>query len=274
MSSGAVISPVGEMRVGNAADYAVFCSPIPTLATRAVRDYLLFVDTETSGIPRDWRKPYSSRESWPHIAQLAWVVYGRDGQEIKAENHYIQPSDYDMCPASGSIHGLTLDFLRTHGKSRHTVMQRLLRDLVHYQPLVVAHFLQLDFHMVGVGFHRAGLKNPLHHLPTFCTMRATGQLVRYSHQGLLRLGELYQRLFHEPLRQEHDALADAYATARCFFAMRQQGTITAETVAQQGPVGLPGPPLPAPRPALKMGVAAWLLLAGLALVLLAFFLAQ
>lgn len=235
-----------------------------------MKDYLLFVDTETSGIPRDWTQPYSSRGNWPHIAQLAWVVYTRDGQEVKAENHYVQPSAYDMDPASGSVHGLTLDFLREHGKSQHAVMQRLHRDLLHYQPLVVAHFMQLDYHMMGVGFHRAGLKNPLEELPTFCTMRATGQLVRYSTQGFLRLGELYQRLFREPMPQEHDALADARATARCFFALREQGTITDETVARQEPPGLPK--ARARKPRWKVGVAAWVLLAGLALVLLAFFL--
>ncbi|MBD2770424.1 3'-5' exonuclease [Hymenobacter sp. BT664] len=238
-----------------------------------MKEYLLFVDTETSGVPRDWNKPYSSRDTWPHIAQLAWVVCTADGREVKAENHYIQPSDYDMDPASGSIHGLTLEFLRAHGQPRHAVMQRLQRDLLAYQPLVVAHFMQLDFHMMGVSFHRAGLANPLEQLPTFCTMRATGPLVRYPTQSFLRLGELYQRLFHEPLQREHDALADARATARCYFELRRQGTITDETVARQGPASLAAP-VSAKRPQLwpKVGVAAWLLLAGLALVLLAFFL--
>ena len=239
-----------------------------------MKEYLLFVDTETSGIPRDWNQPYSTRNNWPHIAQLAWVVCMPDGREIKAENYYIQPSDYDMDPVSGTIHGLTLDFLRAHGQPRHAVMQRLYRDLLQYQPLVVAHFMRLDFHMVGVGFHRAGLPNPLLQLPTFCTMRATGPLVRHSTQGFLRLGELHERLFGEPMRREHDALADARATARCFFELRRQGTITDETVAGQGPVGLPEPPGfgPRARPRRRIGVVPWLLLAGLALVLLAFFL--
>ena len=246
---------------------------LPALALRVVKDYLLFLDTETSGIPRDWAKPYSDQVNWPHIAQLAWVIYTADGQEIKAENYYIQPNDYDISPASGSVHGLTVDFLRTNGKPRHAVMQRLHRDLLQYQPLVVAHFMQLDYHMVSVGFHRAGLKNPLEQLPTFCTMRATGQLMRYSNQNFLRLGDLYQRLFHEPQPQQHDALADAYATARCFFELQRQGTITPETIALQGPVGLPNLPVPQPRKRrLKVGVAAWLLLSGLALVVLAFFL--
>ncbi|GAB3295118.1 hypothetical protein GCM10027511_08640 [Hymenobacter humi] len=238
-----------------------------------MREYLLFLDTETSGIPRDWSKPYSSRDNWPHIVQLAWVVYTRDGQEVKAENHYIQPNDYDMSPASGSIHGLTLDFLRQNGKSRHAVMHRLHRDLLRYHPLVVAHFMQLDYHMVSVGFYRAGLQNPLEHLPTFCTMRATGELVRYTNRRFLRLGELYQRLFEEAMPQEHDALADAYATARCFFELERQGAISPETIAQQGPVGLARPRnAGGPKRRFKVGVAAWLLISGLALVLLAFFL--
>jgi DNA polymerase-3 subunit epsilon len=236
-----------------------------------VKDYLLFVDTETSGIPRDWSKPYSSRNNWPHIAQLAWVVYTRDGEEVKAENHYIQPNDYDMDPASGNVHGLTLDFLREKGESRHAVMQCLHRDLLHYKPLVVAHFMQLDFHMVAVGFHRAGLSNPMLGLPTFCTMRATGPLLRHATQGFLRLGELYQRLFHEPQPREHDALADAYAAARCFFEMRRQGTITDEIIAQQGPpVGLQLPMAAARK--WQIGVVPWLLVGALVLVLLAFLL--
>ena len=237
-----------------------------------MKDYVLFVDTETSGIPHDWSQPYDRRDNWPHIVQLAWVVCTADGQEVKAENHYIQPNDYDMSPQSGRVHGLTVDFLREHGKSRHSVMQRLHRDLQQYQPLVVAHFMQLDYHMMGVGFHRAGLDNPLPALPTFCTMRATGEFVRYSHQGFLRLGELYQRLFHEPLAREHDALVDARATARCFFAMREQGTITDEIIARQGPLGLPAARTAPPGKRLRIGVAPWLLLATVALVLLAFLL--
>lgn len=240
-----------------------------------MNDYLLFVDTETSGIPRDWTQPYASRNNWPHIVQLAWVVCTPDGQEVKAENHYIRPSDYDMSPESGKIHGLTAEFLQANGRSRHAVMQRLHRDLLHYQPRVVAHFMQLDFHMLGVGFHRAGLKNLLPGLPQFCTMRATGPLLRHSTQGFLRLGELHQRLFQEPLLREHDALVDARATARCYFQMQAQGMITDEIMAQQVPIALPAPPARLARRRqrrLRIGVAPWLVLAGVALVLLAVFL--
>lgn len=231
----------------------------------AVKEYFLFVDTETSGIPRDWGKPYSTPNNWPHIAQLAWVIYTRDGQEIKAENHYVQPSDYDIEPASGHVHGLTTPFLREHGQPRHEVMQRLHADLELYQPLVVAHFMQLDYHMMGVGFYRAGLDNPLLDLPTFCTMVTTERFMQPAQQRFLRLGELYQRLFREPLLNPHDALVDAYATARCFFALREQGTITDQTVAEQAKLRYE---LGAP-PARRARTIPWALVALLTLVLAA-----
>jgi DNA polymerase-3 subunit epsilon len=227
---------------------------------------VLFVDTETSGIPHDWNQPYSALGSWPHIAQLAWVIYSRDGQEIRTENHYILPSDYDVSPASVRVHGLTNDFLQAHGQPRHIVLQRLFDDLQRYQPLVVAHFMKLDFHMLGVGFYRAGLENPLETLPTFCTMRTTGRFVRGGQQGYLRLGELYERLFHTPLERQHDALIDACATARCFFELHRQGDITDAVIAAQRPFRRPAA---SAAPAIPVAVAVVLLLA---LLLAAYFL--
>lgn len=204
-----------------------------------MREYTLFVDTETSGIPRNWDLPYSTPNNWPHVAQLAWVICTRDGREVKAENHYILPSDYDLTPESGQIHGLTVAFLQAYGRSRHEVMQLLYQDLLEYQPLVVGHFMQLDFHMLGVSFYRAGLPNPLGELPNFCTMRLTGKFMRPEQQSFLRLGELYERLFHEPMTRHHDALIDAQATARCFYELTRQGLISEMTLATQKQVSLP-----------------------------------
>jgi DNA polymerase-3 subunit epsilon len=124
-------------------------------------------------------------------------------------------------------------------------MRRLYEDLLHYQPLVVGHFMQLDYHMMGVGFYRAGLDNPVSALPTFCTMITSSRFMQHSRQPPrgLRLGELHERLFGEPLAREHDALTDAYATARCFFALWQRGDINEQIIIAQRPLGEPGKPV-------------------------------
>ncbi|MHC2991349.1 hypothetical protein OB13_07040 [Pontibacter sp. HJ8] len=197
-----------------------------------MKEYLLFVDTETSGLPKDWSKPYSTPGSWPHVVQVAWVLYTREGEKLKEENYYIRASDYEVSPASQHIHGLSDDFLRENGEDRNAVMQLLHADLIRYQPLVVGHFMQLDYHMLGLSFYRSGLDNPLTKLPNFCTMRATSHFIRESRHRNLRLGELYLRLFRTPLQNEHNALSDASATALCFFELWRKGDIDEKTVRQ------------------------------------------
>lgn len=198
-----------------------------------MRDYLLFVDTETSGLPKDWEKPYSAAGNWPYIVQLAWVIYTGEGEKVKEENHYITAKDYEVSVKSRSIHGISDAFLEENGEEREEVMKRINADLKRYQPLVVGHFLQLDYHMLGLGFYRSGLDNPLKGLPIFCTMRHSATLLHFSARHYLRLGELYQRLFQEPLKKEHHALVDATATARCFFELRRKGDINERLIEQQ-----------------------------------------
>ncbi|EJF09933.1 3'-5' exonuclease [Pontibacter sp. BAB1700] len=206
--------------------------------------YLLFVDTETSGLPKDWSMPYSARDNWPHIVQVAWEVYTRQGEFVKSENFYIKPSNYEMNAVSERIHGISLEFLEMNGTGRYEALHLLQQDLIHYQPLVVGHFMQLDYKMLGLGFYRAGLDNPLEHLPTFCTMLATNHFVREARHRHMRLGELHMRLFGEPLQNEHDARSDAHATARSFFELWRRGDIDEQTVQLQQE---PPPPQPLRR---------------------------
>ncbi|TPE43041.1 3'-5' exonuclease [Pontibacter mangrovi] len=198
-----------------------------------MREFILFIDTETTGKPLDWDAPYSDATSWPYSVQIAWAVYTKEGQELKGENHYIYEPELEISETSEKIHGITKEFLQEHGKARKQVLSLLAQDLEKYQPLVVGHFMQLDYHMLGVGFHRANLPNPLPQLPTFCTMNASANFFLKQGQRFLRLGELYERLFQEPLQQQHDAAVDVKATAACFFKLMEQGDITPETILRQ-----------------------------------------
>lgn len=198
-----------------------------------VKDYLLFVDTETSGLPQDWHKPYSAEGNWPYIVQVAWIIYTRDGKEVKRENHFIKNTDYKISDISREIHGISDQFLDEHGKERKEVMQLMYNDLLHYQPLMVGHFMQLDYHMLGLGFYRAGLDNPLKQLPTFCTMMLTKDFVQAPGHKYLRLHELYLRLFRQPLQQHHNALVDAGATASCFFELWKRGELNEQMIIKQ-----------------------------------------
>jgi len=35
----------------------------------------LFFDTETTGLPKNWKSPVSYLKNWPRVVQIAWAQY-------------------------------------------------------------------------------------------------------------------------------------------------------------------------------------------------------
>jgi DNA polymerase III subunit epsilon len=196
-------------------------------------EHILFVDTEASGLPVDWHLPYSAEGNWPSAVQVSWIVYTRDGREVKREDHYVLNSDFIITPAAMAIHGINPGMLAVKGEKRQHVMQLLAADLEQYEPLVVGHFLQLDYHILGADMYRAGIDNRLVDLPVFCTMLATTQFLWNPMPRHLLLGDLYSYLFYKPLQDQHNAMCDVEATAECFFELKQRGEISEALIAQQ-----------------------------------------
>lgn len=198
-----------------------------------MREHLLFLDTEASGLPRRWNLPHSNSANWPCAVQIAWLIYKKDGTLIKTENHYINDGDIEIQSSATKIHGITRQYINEHGKSRAEVMQRFADDLIQYDPLVAGHFMEFDFHVVSADFYRANIDNALEDLPKYCTMIGTSYYVRDPSVKHLRLGELYTMLFNSKLENPHNALADAKATADCFFELLNRGDITDEKIDLQ-----------------------------------------
>nr|WP_278251861.1 3'-5' exonuclease [Sabulibacter ruber] len=193
----------------------------------------MFIDIESSGLPQNWEAPYSDENSWPHTVQVAWIVYTKEGQEVKREDHYIRPEGFEVQPSSIAVHHLIPEFLNANGKSRGEVLALLQTDLQHYQPMVVGHFMEFDYHVLSADFFREGLPSPFTGLPSFCTMAASSELIRLPHRKYLRLGELYTYLFHRALQDQHNAVVDASATAECYFELRKRRVITDGVVNRQ-----------------------------------------
>ena len=57
--------------------------------------YLIF-DTETTGLPKNWRAPISDTENWPRCVQLAWQVHDELGNLIESKSYIVKPDDYDI----------------------------------------------------------------------------------------------------------------------------------------------------------------------------------
>ena len=198
--------------------------------------YLLFLDTETTGMPTRWDQPYEDERAWPSVAQLAWAVHTTEGTVVKTDQAYLQIPAGRMPASAVAIHGLTPEFLQAHGQQPASVLRRLLADLATYQPRVVGHFLRFDFHVLGAAFQRAGLPNPLPGLPQFCTMAPAWPPLAATAPRRLRLHELHEMLVREPLPRLHDAVVDAAATARCYFELQRRGLLSDALLAAHTPL--------------------------------------
>ena len=47
--------------------------------------YLIF-DTETTGLPKNFRAPITDIDNWPRCIQIAWQLHDSDGTLIENQN--------------------------------------------------------------------------------------------------------------------------------------------------------------------------------------------
>ncbi|WP_258099235.1 3'-5' exonuclease [Marinoscillum pacificum] len=198
-----------------------------------MHDYLLFLDTETSGIPTSLHAPITDLDNWPFVLQIAWLIYTPGGKLVKKENLFIYEEDIYIKQSSERIHGITREELKAKGLDRKSVMKAFASDLRQYKPMIIGHFVEFDSKMVQVAFFRSGLKNIISPLKHFCTMLPTKAYARLPHNTYPKLEDLYFGLFKEKLEDTHNALNDAEATAKCFFSLKDKGEINEQVIASQ-----------------------------------------
>jgi DNA polymerase III subunit epsilon len=190
---------------------------------------LLFIDTETTGLPR-----YSAtdeRDRWPRIVQLAWSLYDTDGNRKSRNSFIIYPTDFTIPVDAARIHGITTGRAKSEGVSLHKVLPQFNAD-VEKATTVVAHNAAFDLPIVHTEFLRCHLATDLMKKEAVCTMKppaivAWCKLPKPSGRGYKwpTLGELHRQLFNEEFCGSHDAGADVDACARCYFELRKRGII-------------------------------------------------
>ena len=192
----------------------------------AFKQNLLFIDTETTGKPKKWNLPYSATDNWPSAVQLSWILFDKNGFEIKRENFYIDVEDLKISSRSQKIHGISREFLTQNGQTRRQVLKKLSEDIVEFNPLIVGHFTEFDIHTLSCDFYRSDLENPFTGSQFYCTMLKSKEFNSKPEVTYLRLPELYQFLFNENMTVFHNALYDVEATAKCFHKIFSEGKIS------------------------------------------------
>ena len=184
--------------------------------------YLIF-DTETTGLPQNWKAPLTDFNNWPRCVQLAWQVHDVEGKLMEVKNYIIKPEGYDIPFNAEKIHGISTDRANKQGMPLNVVLAEFVKD-VQKCKFVIGHNVSFDNSIVGCELLRMEMPNLLADFPAidtkddgteYCAIPG-GRGGRFKWP---KLTELYVKLFGEAFAEAHNASADVEATARCFLEL-------------------------------------------------------
>jgi DNA polymerase-3 subunit alpha len=120
----------------------------------------LIFDTETTGLPKNWKAPLSDSENWPRCIQIAWQIHDFDGLIVSHEDYLIQPDGFTIPFDSEKVHGISTALAEDQGIPLLEVLDKfkLALNKVSY---VVGHNISFDRNIVGAEFLRSNLSDEL-----------------------------------------------------------------------------------------------------------------
>ena len=104
--------------------------------------YLIF-DTETTGLPLNWKAPLTDFDNWPRCVQLAWQIHDVEGKLVDVKNYIIQPDGYEIPYNASKIHGISTDLAKDKGIPLLEVLKYFIKD-VQNSKLVIGHNILFD----------------------------------------------------------------------------------------------------------------------------------
>ena len=187
----------------------------------------LFFDTETTGLPINWKAPVSELNNWPRLVQLAYLFFDNNGIEISRGNHIIKTKDFTIPIDASRVHGISTDKANQEGEELSIILQNF-QILVSQAQYLVAHNMNFDEKIMRAEFIRNNIQNSISIKKKICTMESTINFCAikgpYGNKWP-KLSELYYKLFRTDFKEAHNAIVDISATAKCFWELKRLGKI-------------------------------------------------
>ena len=183
----------------------------------------VFFDTETTGLPKDWKAPMTKLDNWPRVIQLAHISFDENRNLIHEACDLIKPDGWVMpTDKFWTDHGYTQEKNEKEGIPIALALDGFINSLDNHGGRLVAHNISYDYNVLGAEMIRAK-KKASHKPERFCTKEASTNYCKlpgqYNQFKWPKLDELYRHLFQSDFDGAHDALNDVRATAKCFFEL-------------------------------------------------------
>ncbi len=195
---------------------------------------VLVFDTETTGLPEDKSASLRDTEKWPHILQLAFILYDTVKCKCVASHDYIIniPDHVEISWQSEEIHGITREISNKKGIPIRLALEEF-NDCLKHADILVAHNLSFDKKIVLSSCFRENIKPLFYYngipIVEYCTMKKTVDfpvvLAKNSkgetYNKFPKLAELHEYLFGVRPDGLHDAYIDILVCLRCYIKLEE-----------------------------------------------------
>lgn len=193
--------------------------------------YLTF-DSETTGLPKNFKAPISDSENWPRLVQLAWQINDKKGNLIDDKSLIIKPNNFTIPYNSEKIHGISTQDAIDRGNELLDVLKKFENDLKKCK-YIIGHNINFDKNILGAEYLRENIETELLEKISIDTGQISKQYcnLKGGFGGGLKMPkliELYEILFGEKFKGAHDAAFDVNATAKSFFELLKKGEYSNE----------------------------------------------
>jgi DNA polymerase III subunit epsilon len=184
-------------------------------------------DTETTGLPKDYKGSLYDSDNWPYIVQLSYIVFDCEKKSILHKvDHLIQlPKGITIPESATAIHRVTNEMCVNNGID----IKVALKEFNTYAKLanrVVAHNISFDKRLIIVESIRNNMLSIFTKQPAiYCTMKSTTKKCKIerkfkdgsTYYKYPTLSELHMHLFQTIPKGTHNALNDVLICLRCYY---------------------------------------------------------
>lgn len=188
----------------------------------------LFLDTETTGLPKKRNADPMDFDNWPYVVEIAWLLTDEFGLQVSGDK-YIVKQNVKIPQEAIRVHHITNEDMNSKGVSPKVVYREFIEAVANCD-YIIAHNIDFDLPILQCELYRNGFNVSLYEKKHFCTMKA-GKDFCYSFDANGRpknpkLVELFSSLYFNisslPIKGTHSALSDTLMTYRCFMKMMEQ----------------------------------------------------
>ena len=177
---------------------------------------VLIFDTETTGLPVDWKIPAQRQpHNWPHVVSIAWMVLDSETNKIESQKSYIiKPIGWTVPEESTAIHGIRHSFAESYGAPLGEVIREFFETGC---DMYVAHNMNFDENVIMNAVYW-DLNGDVYRFqsPTKCSMKLSASMCRIPFKSgggnkPPKLSELYEHVFRRKpvLSRLHGSFYDA-----------------------------------------------------------------